>query len=131
MKRNVFSKQGIASACMMLIVLAAFAVQAILPAGFMPSVNKDGFTEIVICSGMDMKTVLVPADDALPSSQPVEKENPVCAYQTLAVQKILIAPPALNPPVAATLEIPAVFFTVQLPVTSPVFSFTARGPPSA
>ena len=131
MKRNAFSKQGIASACMMLIVLAAFAVQAVLPAGFMPSVSKDGFMEIVICSGMDQKTVLVPADDVAPSDHQDKKENPVCAYQTLAAQKILIAPPAFVPPVVATLEISAAHFTAQISAQFPVYSIAARGPPSA
>lgn len=55
------------SACRLLaagLMLLAVLAMAFVPAGFMPSVTPDGKIAIVICSGMDSKTVYVDADQA-------------------------------------------------------------------
>jgi len=118
------------SSCIMLVVVLAFAVKAVLPAGFMPVLNKDGFTEIVICSGMGEKTIKVPAEENAPADHPDENAGEVCAYQVLASGKILLSPltTEISAPVIEAAS--PLFFSDGLTQTLTTYSLTARGPPS-
>lgn len=115
-----------------MMITLAFALKAILPVGFMPVVNKDGFTQIVICSGIEEKTITVPSDKGPASGHHEDgKADKVCAYQVLSSGKIILFPPilAIDTPVMphAVVEI-----SKENPLPSNTnFSFTARGPPSA
>ncbi len=114
-----------------MMMVAAFALKAIIPAGFMPE-NKNGFMEMVICSGMGEKTILVPNSET-PSSEhdndTTAKE--VCAYQVLASGKVLVPAPVL-----AFLEPQPEKLFVDITddrfiISTNSLSFEARGPPSA
>lgn len=115
----------------LMVMVAAFALKAIIPAGFMPE-TKNGFMELVICSGMGEKTVLVPMDDAAPSEHQDDKSSKdICSYQVLSSGQILV-PVALATLPAPTLQA----FSIAIPadgiVTSAhILSFEARGPPAA
>ncbi len=82
----------------MMVLLLAFLVKAIIPAGFMPGATSDGYTTMVICSGMGEKTVLVPNDQNAPDEQSADHgQNDLCAYQAASSQKILIdIPPVFS-----------------------------------
>ena len=122
-------RTNLISSCILLMVVLAFAVKALLPAGFMPE-TKGGFTKLVICSGMGEKTILVPNDEQQPSSDHEEsKSDKVCAYQVLASGKILVPVPVVLLPITVLEQTSVtladdgfVFSTTSIP-------FEARGPP--
>jgi hypothetical protein len=64
-----------------ILVFLAFAMQSIIPAGFMPDINASAAgTKLVICSGIGEKTIYLDQD-----GQPVEhKEFSKCAYSILS-----------------------------------------------
>jgi hypothetical protein len=124
----LFQKRPFLSCCLLLIALTAFLGKAVLPAGFMPSVGKDGVTELVICSGTGSKTVQVP-EDGVPSGEHSEK-HPPCPYHLAVSQK------SLETPFIALVSKPVSFVSVSIssrtddyqarPITAP---YPARGPP--
>lgn len=61
---SVLIRRRFAAGLMMVALLAL----SLIPAGFMPSVTPDGKVAIVICSGVDSKTILVDADQAPPGA---------------------------------------------------------------
>lgn len=67
-------------ACMLLAVL----VKSVFPAGFMPTVDKNGFTEIVICSGMGERTISVPNENAPTDHHEDKTSSGICSFATLA-----------------------------------------------
>lgn len=119
----------IKSKMMLLFVAVAFVVKAFLPSGFMPVVNKDGFTQIVICSGMGEKTITVPSDDMPSQDHQNAPSDKVCAYQILASAKLLFTPPALTIPAPSILRDDFVSPDETTHVTFVTLSFDARGPP--
>lgn len=118
------------SSFILLMMVAAFALKAVIPAGFMPEA-KGGFIEMVICSGMGEKTVLIPNSEMPPSGHhddTAAKES--CAYQVLASGKILLpsAIVTLLEPQSAALS--AYVENDSVAVSADRLSFEARGPPS-
>jgi hypothetical protein len=116
---------------MALLVILAVLVKSAIPAGFMPSFDKSGFTQIVICSGMGQKTITVPSDDAPATDHKDNASAKVCAYQMLASGKTILPPPVAIIPApivtrafAVTIEHVHAAFSTTLP-------FEARGPPIA
>ncbi len=124
-------QKTLASSCVMMMIVLAFALKSVLPAGFMPVINKDGFTQIVICSGMGEKTITVPADENPSSDHKEDQASKICAYQVLASGKILLSPPAFTLPAPVVSRSPIKLFNDQSPHTTTILSFAARGPPSA
>ncbi len=128
--RGLTKHKGMASSCILLVMFLSLALKALLPTGFMPVIGQDGFTELVICSGMGEKTILVPNDENAPSDHKNDKPAKVCAYQILVSGKSLISPPLAFIP--SPLVLSAVFekpvdATFQPSIHS---AFAARGPPS-
>ncbi|PZQ48225.1 MAG: hypothetical protein DI551_01685 [Micavibrio aeruginosavorus] len=131
-KIKISRKKDFAAFAVMTFMLFAVLIKAALPAGFMPTVAKDGFTEIVICSGMGEKTISVPSgDNPEPSHQDNQQTGKVCAFQVLVSGKILLDGPTFTlvaPPSSAV----SVDFTNDRTFRSAaVLSFAPRGPPSA
>ncbi len=124
------NRKHLISAFILMMMVAAFALKAIIPVGFMPEA-KGGFMEMVICSGMGEKTVFVPNSDIpLSENQNDTKAKDVCAYQVLASGKILIPSP-----VVALLILPSEKLSTYISNDNFVtfvnqLSFDARGPPS-
>ncbi len=123
-RRNKVMTSGL-----LLLMLLAYAVKAFIPAGFMPGTDANGFTKMVICSGMGEKTVFVPNEE--PSGQHDRHSDKICDYQVLTGQKILTGhAPVLTPP-------PVVFVQARADAGQHAFSAVfssivfARGPPSA
>lgn len=48
------------------LLIAAMLVQALLPSGFMPAFGGEGTITLVICSGMDVKTVHIDRNGQTP-----------------------------------------------------------------
>lgn len=114
----------------LLVILAVFLKSAI-PAGFMPAFDKEGFTQIVICSGMGQKTITVPSDDAPATDHQDDASGKVCAYQMLASGKTILPPPvAVIPAPIVTRVFSAIAEDVHA-ASAPALSFQARGPPIA
>lgn len=114
-----------------LLLLAAIALRALLPAGFMPSFTADGTYELVICSGMGEKTVRVSADGT-----PVEDRGAphsgdgACAFQVTSLQKIVPLVAHIFLPLPETGR-----YSAPEQTRAPVFAvanvpYPARGPPS-
>lgn len=122
--------KAIASSGILVLVLLAFALKGLLPAGFMPSVSQDGFMEMVICSGMGEKTVLVPANGGPDAPDHKESTDTVCAYQMVSAQKLISAPPAFLLPLPVFAPAPNTARAETGILSSIRISFAARGPPS-
>lgn len=129
--KRAYKGRNTASLLMLFFVALAFAVKALLPAGFMPVVNKDGFTQIVICSGMGEKTITVPSDEAPSQEHQETSSDKVCAYQVLASAKPLLSPPNFVLPAPPILRDDFVSLDDTAPTTFTILSFDARGPPLA
>lgn len=129
--KNKHNMTGKASSLMMLLVAFALLLKSAIPAGFMPSFDKDGFTQIVICSGMGQKTITVPSDDAPSTDHQDDTAAKVCAYQILASGKTILPPPVAVVP--APIVTRAVIAIAEDFDAAPALSlsFEARGPPIA
>ncbi len=129
--KNTHKTAGKASSLMMLVVALAVLLKSVIPAGFMPAFDKDGFTQIVICSGMGQKTILVPSDGVPATDHQDDTVAKVCAYQMLASGKTILPPlVALIPaPIVTRLFVDAIE-DIDF-VSAPYRSFEARGPPAA
>jgi hypothetical protein len=131
-KHQIKHNKGIAAFAVMAFVVLGVFVKSVLPAGFMPTVNADGFTEIVICSGMGEKTITVPSDENTDSPHEEDRQaSEVCAYQILASGKILLNAPAFALAAPAMTTLPSAFASDRIVFAASNRSFTARGPPSA
>lgn len=119
----------LAASFVMMLVLAAFVLSSLIPAGFMPEFAEEGGSyEIVICSGMGMKTVTVQGE-APDNSH--EKEKPaVCDYKTFAAaQSVEPAAPAYLP--APVIELGMALFAQEQILSQTLFTpLSARGPPT-
>ncbi len=126
------SKRGqVMASIMMLFLIAAVAIKAILPAGFMPVIGKDGFTQIVICSGAGEKLITVPSDDAPEDGHQGTASGDLCAFQVVTSSTPLpSASPAL-PSAPVFLKSGFVHVYEQTPRSNVHLSFDARGPPLA
>jgi hypothetical protein len=115
----------------LVMMVVAFALKAIIPAGFMPEA-KGGFMEMVICSGMGERTVLVPNSDTLPSEHHNDTfDKEVCAYQVLASGKVLVSAPAVVFHEPQPEKLSTNITDDSFIVSKHQLSFEARGPPSA
>ncbi len=126
---KAFQRNKIAAFMVLAIMLLAFGFKAVIPAGFMPE-NKNGFIELVICSGMDMKTVLVPSDDAPPSDHKEQQSDKICAFQTFASGKAIVPAPVAFLPYPLLEQVSAAIADNDVSPLSVNLSFEARGPPS-
>lgn len=122
---------GKTSSLTALLVVLALLLKSAIPAGFMPAFDQEGFTQIVICSGMGQKTVTVPSNDAPATDHQGNAASKVCAYQMLASGKTILPPPVaiLSAPVVARVFAAIADDADAASVLS--FSFEARGPPAA
>jgi len=119
------------SSCVLLMIALAFTLKAVIPAGFMPTVSKEGFTKIVICAGMGEKTILVPSGETPSHNHHDGHEDKVCAYQVISSQKLLLNLPAIELSAPALVLLSNPVFP-EAPVTAQTFvSLSARGPPAA
>lgn len=91
-----------------IVLVLAFALQALIPAGFMPGSAMAG-TPVVICSGMGQKTVLLDGD-----GQPVGQQDDSDAGHAPCPWSVL--PVSLTPP------------QVFSPAALPAFAASAYGP---
>lgn len=92
-----------------IVLVLAFALQALIPAGFMPGSAMAG-TPVVICSGMGQKTVLLDGD-----GQPAEQQDHH-GKDTHAPCPWSVLPVSLTPP------------QVFSPAALPAFAASAYGP---
>lgn len=129
LKTNAKTRSGIISSGIIFLMIVVFAFKSIIPAGFMPIVNKDGYTQIVICSGMGEKTITIP-NDKNPNSNHDSDVNKICAYQVFASAKILINPNILNIPIPVFTTANHTHDESQNPKQYIYLSYTPRGPPS-
>ncbi len=111
------------------LALCAFLLLAFIPAGFMPSFAPDGKVAIVICSGMDSKTIYVDADQA-PAGPSHERADAACPF-------MLAQASAAPSPVAIIAPSPVILSTPVLPSPGGIILsaadlalLPARGPPS-
>lgn len=132
LKSKTSRNNEITALVVMSFMILALAFKAILPAGFMPVIGKDGVTEIVICSGMGEKTITVPSNGNPESGhQDQEKTDQVCAFQVLASGKSLLNAPAFTLAAPVVSSVSADDIAGETFLSSINLSFTARGPPSA
>lgn len=122
-------KPDLYTTCLMLFVLAAFAIKSVLPAGFMPETGK-GFTTLVICSGLGVKTISVPTDDAAPSGSHKKGSSQICAFGAVTTAQTLISLPPLSFVSLAYIAAPLAQATSNIEIYNSPFSLSARGPPS-
>jgi hypothetical protein len=112
--------------------IAAYAIKALVPSGFMPAVNQHGMAELVICSGNGFEVILVDRDK-IPF--PVDEDHnnaghshDVCPYAPVLSQS---AAGEMNSPVVIRSPLP--FFVsshVQLlPNTTTYKDWSSRAPP--
>lgn len=118
-----------ASAFIMMLMLLAFAVKALIPAGFMPDYGN-GFMKLVICSGMGEKTILVPASDNSPHDQGTELSDEHCAYQTLTFANHVPVPAIFTITAGTFINLPTPRTQTPLLADLHAHSIAARGPPS-
>lgn len=77
-------------------ILISLAIQAIIPAGYMPSFNKNGMVEIQICTINGVETVEIEADNAplpMEPSHEGHETNNICPYVTTASTTVSILSP--------------------------------------
>lgn len=122
------NKRGFPAICLLALLLLAFALKALIPAGFMPGQGEGGMTALVICSGMGEKTIFVPADSA-PSPAKESASSDPCAYHLAALQKnIISAPPILPLPSLQNSDIAPAAPAANLS-TPVILAAAPRGPP--
>lgn len=118
-----------AASLVTMLVLAAFVLSALIPAGFMPEFSKEGGSyELVICSGMGTKTITV-------QSEPVDGHKAgskfsVCDYKSFAsTQSVEPTPPVYLP--APVIELGQASFPPEQVLSQILFAgLSARGPPA-
>jgi hypothetical protein len=114
-----------------LLVVLALLLKSAIPAGFMPAFDQEGFTQIVICSGMGQKTVTVPSNDAPATDHRGDTASKLCAYQLLASGKTIL-PPFVAIVFAPIVTRASAAIADDADAASVIsFSFEARGPPAA
>ena len=91
-----------------IVLVLAFVLQALIPAGFMPGSAMAG-TPVVICSGMGQKTVLIDGDGQPAGQQEHDKNTHApCPWSVL--------PASLTPPQGFS---PAAVFAFAVPEYGP------------
>ena len=68
------------SSGILVLLLLVFAIRAMVPAGFMPDLSQNSGHLITICSGVEMKQVMV-GEDGQPVQEHVQK---TCPYSFLS-----------------------------------------------
>ncbi len=112
-----------------MILLLAFAVRCLIPAGFMPGQGQDGVFSIVICTAMGTETILVDTDNN-PVSDHDDTANPLdCPFAPVLAQGLLNdAPPV---PASALVYQPVVYASVPaLRLAALPAFYAAQGPPA-
>jgi len=113
------------------LLLIAFVVQGLIPAGFMPGQAANGQMSLEICSGIDMKTVYVGLDQVPSSSDhmPTDQEN----HQSLcAFAPVLSASLPGSAVLVPLVDFGRVFLASVVPLFSNTFltkTWLSRGPP--
>ena len=115
----------------MMIVLVAFVAKSIVPVGFMPVFNKDGFTQIVICSGMGEKTITIPDEGTSPSKEQNHKTQDICSYGAATSAKVLLSDHFIVAYMPIILMVQTIYNHDTVLKLSTLFSFAARAPPHA
>lgn len=115
----------------MTVLLVALLIKSVLPTGFMPSFDKNGFTQITICSGLGEKTINIPSEKLPLSEHHKEQAEKICSFQLLASAKGLLNITSLTLSIFNVLVIE--FPSPTERETSPSFNLSesARGPPLA
>ncbi len=116
------------SSVLMMVLILAFALKALIPAGFMPGA-QGGFTKMVICSGTGERTVMVPNGDAPAPSH--DQKDQSCAYHLAASQKFLTALPPSLPSIDIQPDEVFAFENESVVTLTPLHSLGARGPPAS
>jgi hypothetical protein len=121
------SRLRLAAGLMILGVL----LQALIPAGFMPSFAKDGKVALVICSGLGEKTVFVDADDySAPDHQSDNDDNSACPYFLAQTPAQLSSPVIVADAMLPVADL-VVFNTSDTLIDQPYLPAPpARGPPA-
>ncbi len=124
-------RQGRAASLLLMLLLAAFAARALMPAGFMPSIAADGSYELVICSGMGEKTIRVSADGTpLQDQGAPQSGDGACAFQLTSLQKIIPLIAYILLPLPEMDEYFAMEHASALSSGVAISPYPARGPPS-
>ena len=118
------------SSFIIMMMVMAFVMKAIIPSGFMPE-SKNGFMEMVICSGMGEKTVLVPnSETPLSEHHNGTTAKEICAYQLLSSGKMILPLPIAALPEFQSSKILGYIADDSFIFSAKSLSFEARGPPS-
>lgn len=113
--------------CILTLTLLGLVARALVPTGFMPVQDSAG-TAMVICSGVEQKTIYL-GEDGQPVKAPSHKAEAPCvfAFAPLAVKPYM---PALVPVTLATYTV-AYIIPEALPDTVSVpHLYPARAPPT-
>ena len=84
---------------MFIFILSALTIQALIPAGYMPSFNSDGMVEIQICTINGMQTVRMDADKAPLPAEPAhdnQETHNICPYITTASAPVAVSSPDVS-----------------------------------
>jgi len=111
------------------LMLLALMLQALIPAGFMPSFSAAGKVAVVICSGLGGKNVLVdaPGKQQTPAPQDHDDQS-TCPYVATTAPGILTLPAFIIPPAA---QLVSDFTEVKDQIVLSLYdaSHAPRGPP--
>lgn len=110
-------------------ILLAFMCQSFVPAGFMPDFDASGKTALVICSGLDAKTIFVANDQNDHQNDQKHRSEKPCSY-ALGMTADLQAPVLFTTPVdviAHETEIQFHQFNLE---KRRILSLPPRGPPA-
>lgn len=105
----------------------ALLVQAMIPAGFMPGMSKSADHIIVICSGVEQKTIYV-GGEGVPADGPHQEGGQSCAFALSVIAPFSI--PALSVLVAAAINLVTNIDRPSFNFTQPLSTHPATGPPS-
>lgn len=107
-------------ACMLVLALIGIAARALVPAGFMPDIQQSSGIALVICSGIDEKTIYV---DDRGQPAPVHKDQKPCEFSCTSHAVTPAVPFVLQAQGLQTLSVP------HIP-ESAVIAFAMPAPPS-
>lgn len=121
--RKLFATNGAFNQIVLALVLTVFALRAFVPVGFMPG-QADGAHTIVICSGLEEKTVQVGDNGQLPHKNMQDMPCGFAVNAHASTHDVV----AVVLPVLRTLknEPPA---PVDLPTTDTASAYQTRAPP--
>ncbi len=113
------------------LLLMAFFVRALVPAGYMPafSATSDSGLRIIICTAAGAKTLLLNENGKPVPTPDSRHHDQQCVFSGLAA----VAPPALMPLLASAVDFGAVAFKpnviAELPPARAGPTLGSRGPP--